>query len=319
MSDDRKRGRRGSRRAFRPTLEGGLESRFLLSGGAAHVHTAAVTARPQRVPPIRSIQTANGGQSVVITDGVGTQFEVTVTSLLQVAGAKQINAGTVQARRLPGGKVALTVKGTTQDSDVAINPVIQSPVKGGAHDFASGQVAMNRLLNVGSITVTSGTVGRIEGYRSAILSGPVIIPSANLVDRIAFASIAPGASIFTGGDLNTLDVLTDLDIANGATISVGRDLNILTVQGNVNITGGSSLVIGRDYSANAQGAKGTAPAPPGGIIFGNVTISPDSVWIVKRDFAAPIQVLGNFSGATRVFQLGPNPGTPFIVRGTITP
>ena len=80
-------------------------------------------------------------------------------------------------------------------------------------------------LNIASITVSTGTIGAIEGYRDAILSGPIIVAGPNRVDRIAFQAIAPGGAIGVGGDLNTLDVLNDANFTNSTGLFVGRDLN----------------------------------------------------------------------------------------------
>jgi hypothetical protein len=71
-------------------------------------------------------------------------------------------------------------------------------------------------------------------------------------------AIMPGASIQTGGDLNTLDVLTNLTL-NGGTdiIKIGRDLNLLNVGGNITLSGGSKIQIGRDLGLVLQPPKGT--------------------------------------------------------------
>ena len=68
------------------------------------------------------------------------------------------------------------------------------------------------LLNVGQLTVNSGAIGAIEGFHSADLSGPITASSSPTVDRIAFNSIQPGASIVTGGSVNTLDVLQGITL-----------------------------------------------------------------------------------------------------------
>ena len=97
MSLDRTVGhRRTSRRACRPTLEGGLESRFLLSTlpgsfflkhpkpGVAYVNNHpkfrnGTTAHPFPVAPVPrgphiATEVAHGGQSVVIATPEGSKF-----------------------------------------------------------------------------------------------------------------------------------------------------------------------------------------------------------------------------------------------------
>ena len=54
------------------------------------------------------------------------------------------------------------------------------------------------------------------------LSGPLVIGSDGLVDRIAFVDLLPGAAIGVGGSLNTLDVLNTVNLTSGPGISVGH-------------------------------------------------------------------------------------------------
>jgi hypothetical protein len=294
MSENRTRGRLASQRAFRPTLDGQLESRFLLSGAA---RPAALHAAPaHRV----QIQNANGGRSVIITDSDRAQFEVTLTSSLQVSTQPQITVGTVRARPMSGGRVALTVFGTTADSILAINPVIKSALTGAAHDFAAGQAANDGLLHVGKIRVITGKINSILGYHSADLSGPIAALATTPVNRIAFQAILPGASIAVGGDLDTLDVLTTLNVSGGPGITVGRDLNWIDTGGNLILNDGSSLVVGRDIGLVAQPAKGTGPAGQGGFVLGNLVIGTGSQMVIGRSLAAPFVVDGNGTGLSQV-------------------
>ena len=104
MSVDRTEGRRTNHRAFRPTLDGGLESRFLLSNlpgivflnnpqpGVAYVH---------KQPPLRSgthaepfpiatfprgprdkVEVAHGGQSVIVATPDGSHFQISLTQFV---------------------------------------------------------------------------------------------------------------------------------------------------------------------------------------------------------------------------------------------
>ncbi len=78
------------------------------------------------------------------------------------------------------------------------------------------------------------------------------------IDRIAFESILPGASITTGGDLNTLDVLNGADLSGAGTgIFIGRDLNLLNVGGDLQLSNGAVFSIGRNLGLTAQPPKGT--------------------------------------------------------------
>src|SRR4051794_11605650 len=112
MSLDRTVGRRRTTRwAFRPTLDGGLESRFLLSnlpgsvfvkhpkpgvaykynqpkfrdGSAAHHFPIADYPRGVQI----ATQTAHGGQSVIVATPDGSAFIVAVTQFIPTAGGSQ--------------------------------------------------------------------------------------------------------------------------------------------------------------------------------------------------------------------------------------
>ena len=106
--------------------------------------------------------------------------------------------------------MGIIVDGSTQNTDLTINPLGEPQKKGFAHSFAYGESTRTHILNVGQLTVTSGEIGAIEGFQNAVLSGPLVATGTNAIDRIAFDAILPGASITTGGDVNTLDVLTGL-------------------------------------------------------------------------------------------------------------
>ena len=276
MTYGHKDGRRPARRAFKPTLEGRLETRELLSGMTA----------------IRS-QTAAGGQAVVITNTVGQQFFVSVTQ------------GAVQASPAAGGRVNLIVEGSTVDTDLEINQIIPAhPQTKGAHTFNKAFANQNGLLNIASIAVTSGTIHAIEGYRTAVLSGPIILTGTNTVDRIAFQSILPGGTISVGGDLNTLDILGNADFSQSAGLFVGQDLNWFDLGGSLTVEKGSNVVIGRDLGPLAQPAKGTGLAGQGLFINGNLTISAPSVFSIGRSVPYGVVVNGNLSGGTQIIIAG---------------
>ena len=89
-----------------------------------------------------------------------------------------------------------------------------------------------------------------------MLSGPLVASGTTAIDRIAFDAILPGASITTGGDVNTLDVLNGITLT-GTKINIGRDLNLLNVGGNIDLSNGSQFNIGRNLGLVSQPPKGT--------------------------------------------------------------
>jgi hypothetical protein len=303
MSLDRTgRGRRTNRRAFRPTLDGGLESRYLLShlpgrfflkhprAGVAYFHNAPPflngskaedfpVARIPRGPGIAT-QVAHGGQSMIVATPDGSRFIVQVTQFIPTPGGSQgsisPNAqsaiqgqipggtglvqpqGTVRGYGMSGGRVGIIIDGSTNQTEVDISPYPFHQRKGYAHSFAYGAANQSHILKVGQITVNSGVIAAINGYHTVDLSGPVEIKGTQAVDRLSFNSLQPGASIMTGGDLNTLDVLNGINLDSGPGINIGRDLNLFNVGLNVNLSNGASIRVGRFLGLVPQPPKGTA-------------------------------------------------------------
>lgn len=299
MWTHRQGGRRSDRRAFQPGGEGrpDLESRLLLS--AARVSAKAVEAKGY-------VQyfTAHGGQIARLIDTDGEVYSVDV-----------VGTGTVHAQPMKGGRVRLIVEGSTPSTVVAINPFIFTPEKGTAHDFPDNAGHGDGLLHVGAIKVRTGKIGQILGFQTADLSGPLRVPGKTAVDRIALYALKPGASITTGGDLNTLDVYTDLALGGGPGISVGRDLNFLQLAGNLSVGDGSNFAIGRDIGLNAQPEKGSVGGGQGALIGGDMSIAPTGAFTIGRALDAPFVVNGTITGARQV--VVPEGGENFVARGGI--
>ncbi len=100
-------------------------------------------------------------------------------------------------------------------------------------------------------------ISAINGYHTADLSGPLVVSGTQPVDRISFDALHPGASIVTGGDLNTLDVLNGINLNSGPGIVIGRDLNLINVGLDVNLSNGASIRVGRYLGLQPQPPKGT--------------------------------------------------------------
>ncbi len=318
MSRDREKGRRADRRAFRPSWDanGRLESRFLLSAGgvspAALRRAAMVQARAGHSLSAHAVHVgvANGGRAAAIWDVDGELYVVHVTG-----------GGTARARPAPNGQVDIYLYGTNVDTEVTIDPESHNQRKGTAHQFPVGTVNNNGVLMVRNITVVNGQVGMIEGYRTATLSGQLLVNNPNYaptnVNRIAFYNIEPGASINVSGSLNTLDVYNEAFFNGGPGVVVGQDLNAFNIGQSLTLANGASIKVGRDIGLFAQPAKGTGPAGQGGNIKGNLVIGPGGSTItVGRAMRAPIVVFGNASG---VANLPANVSAALQVLGTVTP
>lgn len=304
MSDRRADRRRVDRRAFRPTVDGRLESRKLLTnfGRFGYLY------------PAGHIQTAMNGQAVDITTPSGQSFFVEVQG-----------GGTVRAFPMSGGRFGLKLLGTNNQSVVTISPVIDSILKQTAHIFNTRQTQYNGMINFGSINVANGQINDIEGYKTAVLSGPLYAFGSNPIDRLAFDALAPGANIITGGDVNTLDVATNVILSGpGTGINIGRDLNFFSTFGDVTIINGANFIVGRNLGLTAQAAKGTGPSSiPANQAFlaatsttqtfltfeatqieGNLAIAPGSQFRIQGAIGGQFLVSGFVAGANNISTLG---------------
>jgi hypothetical protein len=384
-------------RAFRPTLDGRLEDRVVLSNVSLRQYLnisrrllnnpspklARVINFPQftrnapgisqnpRVIHAAAVQTIRGGQAVNVAAVDGTHYRIQLAYISNTQGTSALEGqagayaqgagttalqtsqptelpqpqGTVRVYPRPDGSVGIIVDGSTSNTELTINPLPQPIRKGYAHSFAYGQAKKNNALQVSSVTINSGNIGAIEGFHTADLTGPIVANGPQAIDRIAFRSIKPGASITTGGDLNTLDVLQGITL-DGTSINIGRDLNLLNVGQDITLTNGAQFIIGRDIGLVAQAPKGTGTgtnvltlnAPLVGTttsqqypavsayILGSLVIDDASLFKVTRAIDQSMYIGGSVQGANQfAFSLNnvpppnasnPNiPGTPVIVVG----
>lgn len=291
MADDRSRNRRVRRLAFQPTLDGTLrlEPRVLLS------RITLPTPGPIR------FQTGATGQRLRVIDTDGEVYDVIVEGL-----------GTVRGTKASNGRVNLILDGTDQNSIVSVNPV-RVVQQGLAHRFPRFGPKKDTLLHLNNVTVTSGELNQFLAYRTADLSGSLVISGTPAVDRIALTSVVSGGSISVGGDLNTLDVLNALTLDAGPGLIVGRDLNWMTVGQSVIVQNGANFIVGRDVGLASQPAKGTGTAGAGANVGGDLFIDVGSQLVITRFLDAVFAVQGSGFGASRIV-VGGGPGS-FFVRG----
>ncbi len=320
-------------------------------GTSAHPFPIAHFPRGAQV----ATETAHGGQSVIVATPDGSHFTIQITQWIPTPGGTQ-NAttpspnaqgaiqgavpgstapaqplGTVRAYPMPGGRVGIIVDGSTNQTELDISPYPQYQRKGYAHSFSYGNTTMTHVLNIGQITINSGVIAAINGYHTADLSGPLTVSGTNPVDRISLDAILPGASIQTGGDLNTLDVLNNVTLDSGPGITIGRDFNLFNAGGNVSLSNGASIKVGRFIGIVPQPAKGTGTGS--NLLAVNQAIIGTGISTVVPALSGFIQ--GNFSvGSGSVFSaangiaisslstntLGSLVPTPsvFLIEGTLT-
>ncbi len=369
MSEYRTQGRRSSARAFRPTLDGRLESRVLLTVPKGHTvsrfllsHTSPKTAMNLRQPPFTSpdappfhksfhvktavgTQTARGGQAVEVTAQDGSHYLIklayTSNTLATAAGegangqdgdasaasatslVSEQNAnypqpiGTVRAYAMPGGKVGIVVDGSTSNTELSINPLGLPQEKGYAHSFAYGESTRNHILNIGQLTVSSGEIGAILGFQDAVLSGPLIADGSTSIDRIALDELLPGATISTGGDVQTLDIYGSATLSGAGTgVFIGRDLNLLNVGGNLEITNDANFIVGRNLGLIPQPPKGTGTGS--GILALNFTIASGST-ITQTIPSVGAAIQGNIAITPgSIFGIGSIIHNTMYVAGSVT-
>lgn len=254
--------------------------------------------------------------------GVSTSGAVVSQVSMQNANYPQ-PIGTIRAYPMSGGRVGIIVDGTTNNVELTINPLGEPQKKGFAHSFAYGESNRTHILNIGKLTVNSGEIGAVLGFQTADLSGPLVAKGTTPIDRIAFDALLPGASITTGGDLNTLDVLNEINLSGSGTgIFVGRDLNLLNAGSTITLSNGASINVARDLGLINQPPKGTGsgsnvlllnfntlttttingqvlPQAVSTFIQGSVVINPGSVISVGRSIDNVGYIEGSITGFSR--------------------
>lgn len=240
--------------------------------------------------------TAAGGMGTLIQDIDGEKWVAWLNDPLE----RKTPAGTIRAFPDSGGRVKLVVDGTNENTELIVEPYARYRPRNQSHQFSAQLGRQDKLLHVSDIMITSGKIGSILGYRTFDLSGTISIPGDVAVWRIALNSIQPGASIITGGDLNSLNVYNSAVFDGGTGLQVGRDLNWLTVNGNLEFRNGAQMIVGRDIGLNPQPVKGTSPAGQGGYVGGNTYIAPTSSLQVGRSLDAIFLTQGRFDGINHV-------------------
>lgn len=239
---------------------------------------------------------AAGGMGTLIQDIDGEFWVAWLNNPLEPRSIP----GTIRAYPDTGGRVKFIVDGTTENTELIIEPYARVRPRNQAHQFSAQVGRQDNLLHISDIMVTSGKLNSVLGYRTADLSGVLTIASDTPVSRIALSSIEPGASIIVGGDLNTMNVYNSAVFDGGAGLRVGRDFNQLTVYGDFEFRNGAQFTVGRDIGLTAQPAKGTSQAGIGAEISGNMYIGPGSQWIVGRAVDSPFVIKGRLDGSNRV-------------------
>jgi hypothetical protein len=297
-----------------PTLEEGLEERAFTStltpaSQFLQMRAAITAARAARAQGHVQGFTANSGRSRVITDVDRERYRADVLYL-----------GVVRVQTAASAQAAIVVQGSGDSTELELKNVKPSRGAETAHSFPYNQTLYDGVLKVGLIDFASGRAKGVYGYGNIELTGPLNIKGTQDVQRIALLRLSPGATITTGGDLDTLDIYTDVTLSGAGTgIFVGRDLNAFNVNGNVTLTDGARIVVGRSVGLAPQPANGSGPGGQGFNIRGNLVIGPGSSLDIGRNIVGPIIVSGDLIGASRITVDGGPPTGGFIVGGQVVP
>lgn len=306
--------RRRPRRAFAPSLQERLEDRNFTS-----TLTPASTLLAARASVIAARAAGRGGHVQAFTTSGGRGREVTDVDNERFRVQALYN-GAVRVQTAASGQAGIVVQGSSDHTEIEIRPSQRPHVDQKAHTFGTYRPYADGVLKIGQLDFSNGLAKGVFGYRTADLYGPLRAAGTSVVDRIALNRMAPGATIQTGSDLNTLDIYTDVNLSGANTgIYVGRDLNAFNVNGDVTLSNGANIVVGRDVGAFAQAAQGTGPGGKGIVIKGNMTINPGSQFIIERNVSGPIVIYGNLVGASRITVKGGIVSGGIQVAGTITP
>jgi hypothetical protein len=276
MSLDRTGGHRRTRcRAFRPTLDGALEPRFLLSNqpgsgflrhpkaGVAYSHNTppflngskAIPFPVARVPRSAGIATevARGGASVIISTPDGSRFIVQVTQFIPTPGGSQGSLSPNSQNPIQG-----TVPGTVTSTGVATPTQPMGTVR--AYGMSHGRVG---LIIDGSTIQTEVDISpypfhQRKGYahsfgygqasQTHILNIGQITINSGVVSAINGFHTADlsGPLVINGGQ--PVDRLSFNALLPGASIVTSNDLNTLDILNGVNLNSGPGIVVGRDLN-----------------------------------------------------------------------
>jgi hypothetical protein len=309
MSVIRSEGRRKRKtdRAFRPTLDGALESKLLLSNasqtfllthpkiGFAYklnqpafrngTHAVPFPKAPvPRGPEVRA-EVAHGGQTLIIATPDGSRFQVSLTYYNQPS---------------PTGSTTTSVSQSPIQGQVPGAGGIQPQGTVRAYAMSGGRVGLilDGTTNQTELTISPEAKHQRKGYahsfsygmasQSGILNiGQITVNSGQLaaVEGFHTADLS-GPLAITGNQ--PVDRIAFNALLPGASIQIGTDLNTLDILKGVDLNSGPGIIIGRDLNllnvgtdldlSNGASLKvgrylGATPQPPKGTGTGSNFLS----------------------------------------------
>ena len=271
-----------------------------------------------RLATLRTVEYLESRRLLSFLQPFGQKFHIVhsgnVVDVISIAGP-----GQVFTRRINRKSIALSLPGTTQDSQVTVTA------------FGSGPEGANRPLQVSKIIVRSGRLGSFQGLTTVDLEGRMS-PLTGPISSLQLDSIGPAAKIDVIGNLGQLAVNRTITLGStglinvtndltgsvsvmqgdvnldGGVFSVGRDLSgTVTIAGNLDLTNGGQFTVGRNLGATASGATDT--------VTGNLSVDSGSTLSVGGNLST-LAVTGNVeaSGGGAISVAG-NLGTLMVSGG----
>lgn len=213
--------------------------------------------RYSRIVPVP--ESLEGRQLLSFLQPFGNKFErVRSGGALDVISVS--GPGQVFTKRLSRSTVAISLTGTTQDSQVTMSSLAARPGE------------LNSPLQIGKILVQTGRLGSFTGTTTADLDGP-LSPLTGPVTSLQFDALGPGAQININGNLGQITINRGIDLGPAGRINVSNDLTgSLAVSRDVTLAGGQ-IDIGRDMDGPVT-------------IGGSLTINDGGQFSVTRNLGA---------------------------------
>jgi hypothetical protein len=302
MSESRRNSRRSPSRTFRPTFDGRLEERVLMTRTVKLIHVAAGLlkhTKPRAAfnvnqPPfiagdapfffrknqftkIKAVgtQTARGGQNVEVTATDGSHYMITLN---YTANTLATNASEGANGQLGAATSVTASQAIVQQSDrypQPIGTVRAYPMSGGRVGIIVDGSTLNTELAINPLGLPqkvgfAHSFAYGESNRSHVLNvGQITINSGQIGAILGFQTTELSGPVVSNGT-GAIDRIAFQSIVPGGSITVGGDVNTLDVLNGIDLSGaGTGIFIGRDLNLLNVG--------------GNLTLSNGAVFSVGRN------------------------------------
>ncbi len=278
MSESRTKGRRSPARAFRPTVDGRLESRVLLTVPKGHTvsrfllsHTSPKPAFNLRQPPfttpdappfhkayhlITSVgtQTARGGQAVQVTAQDGSHYLIKLAYTSNTLATAPAEGANGQGGNSTAGAATALVSQQNGNYPQPIGTVRAYAMPGGKVGIIVDGSTPNTELTINPLGEPqkkgyAHSFAYGESARNHILNvGQITVNSGAIGDILGFQdAVLSGPLIVTGS--TSIDRIAFDQLLPGAVISTGGSVQTLDIFGSATLSGtGTGVFVGQDLN-----------------------------------------------------------------------